>query len=78
MVGKLCNWAPVHFFNDGFQQDFHAVNGDLWSLFLHVSSLACYLTKLLGNDAVKSGITRHEPESLEHFELVIKRLAWRR
>ncbi|MDX1329999.1 MAG: plasmid partitioning protein RepB C-terminal domain-containing protein [Burkholderiaceae bacterium] len=30
-----------------------------------------YLTKLLGNDAVKSYITRHEPEILEHFELVV-------
>jgi hypothetical protein len=30
-----------------------------------------YLTKQLGNDAVKSYITRHEPEILEHFELVV-------
>ena len=30
-----------------------------------------YLTKLLGNDAVRSYITRHEPEILEHFELVV-------
>jgi hypothetical protein len=30
-----------------------------------------YLTKLLGNDAVKSYITRHQPEILEHFELVV-------
>jgi len=30
-----------------------------------------YLTKLLGNDAIKSYITRHEPEILEHFELVV-------
>lgn len=30
-----------------------------------------YLTKLVGNDAVKSYITRHEPEILEHFELVV-------
>ncbi len=30
-----------------------------------------YLTKLLGNDAVKSYITRHEPEILEYFELVV-------
>jgi hypothetical protein len=30
-----------------------------------------YLTKLLGNDAVKSYITRHEPEILEHFGLVV-------
>lgn len=30
-----------------------------------------YLTKLLGNDAVKSYISRHEPEILEHFELVV-------
>jgi hypothetical protein len=30
-----------------------------------------YLTKLLGNDAVKRYITRHEPEILEHFELVV-------
>jgi len=30
-----------------------------------------YLTKLLGNDVVKSYITRHEPEILEHFELVV-------
>ncbi len=30
-----------------------------------------YLTKLLGNDAVKSYITRHESEILEHFELVV-------
>jgi len=30
-----------------------------------------YLTKLLGNNAVKSYITRHEPEILEHFELVV-------
>ena len=30
-----------------------------------------YLTKLLGNDAVKSYITQHEPEILEHFELVV-------
>ncbi len=30
-----------------------------------------YLTKLLGNDAVKSYIARHEPEILEHFELVV-------
>ena len=30
-----------------------------------------YLTKLLGNAAVKSYITRHEPEILEHFELVV-------
>jgi hypothetical protein len=30
-----------------------------------------YLTKLLGNDAVKSYITRHEPEILDHFELVV-------
>jgi len=30
-----------------------------------------YLTKLLGNEAVKSYITRHEPEILEHFELVV-------
>jgi hypothetical protein len=30
-----------------------------------------YLTKLLGDDAVKSYITRHEPEILEHFELVV-------
>jgi hypothetical protein len=30
-----------------------------------------YLTKLLGNDAVKSYITRHEPEILEQFELVV-------
>jgi len=29
------------------------------------------LTKLLGNEAVKSYITRHEPEILEHFELVV-------
>jgi ParB-like chromosome segregation protein Spo0J len=30
-----------------------------------------YLTKLLGNEAVKSYITRHEPEILEQFELVV-------
>jgi ParB-like chromosome segregation protein Spo0J len=30
-----------------------------------------YLTKLLGNQAVKSFIGRHEPEILEHFELVV-------
>lgn len=30
-----------------------------------------YLSKLLGNDAVKSYITRHEPGILEHFELVM-------
>ena len=30
-----------------------------------------YLTKLLGNDAVKSYITRHEPEILEQFELMV-------
>ncbi|MCF8176943.1 MAG: hypothetical protein K9J74_00395 [Sulfuritalea sp.] len=30
-----------------------------------------YLTKLLCNEAVKSYITRHEPEILEHFELVL-------
>ncbi|TLS19610.1 MAG: hypothetical protein FDZ72_02945 [Betaproteobacteria bacterium] len=30
-----------------------------------------YLTKLLGNDAVKSYFTRHESEILEHFELVV-------
>ncbi len=30
-----------------------------------------YLTKLLGNDAVKRYIIRHEPEILEHFELVV-------
>ena len=30
-----------------------------------------YLTKLLGNDAVKGYITRHEPETLEHFELLM-------
>ena len=29
------------------------------------------MTKLLGNDAVKSYITRHEPEILEYFELVV-------
>ncbi|MBM4128414.1 MAG: hypothetical protein FJ247_14000 [Nitrospira sp.] len=29
------------------------------------------MTKLLGNEAVKSYITRHEPEILEHFELVV-------
>lgn len=29
------------------------------------------MTKLLGNDAVKSYITRHDPEILEHFELVV-------
>ena len=33
--------------------------------------MSSYLTKLLGNDAVKSDITRHEPEILEHFELVV-------
>ncbi len=32
----------------------------------------CYLTKLLGNDAVKSHITRYEPELIEHFGLVVK------
>lgn len=30
-----------------------------------------YLTKLLGNDAVKSYITGHELEILEHFELEV-------
>jgi hypothetical protein len=30
-----------------------------------------YLTKLLDNDAVKRYITRHEPEILENFELVV-------
>ena len=30
-----------------------------------------YLAKLLGNDVVKSYITRHELEILEHFELVV-------
>ena len=30
-----------------------------------------YLTKRLGNDAVKSGISRHESETLEHFERVV-------
>lgn len=30
-----------------------------------------YLIKLLGNEAVKSYITRHEPEILEQFELVV-------
>lgn len=30
-----------------------------------------YLTKLLGNDALKRYITRHEPEILEHFQLVV-------
>ena len=30
-----------------------------------------YLTKLVGNDAVKSFIFRHEPEILEQFELVV-------
>jgi hypothetical protein len=30
-----------------------------------------YLTKLVGNDAVKSFISRHEPEILEQFELVV-------
>ncbi len=34
-----------------------------------------YLTKLLGNDAVKSYITRHEPEILEHFELVVNTIS---
>ena len=29
------------------------------------------LNTLLGNDAVKSYITRHESEILEHFELVV-------
>lgn len=29
------------------------------------------MTKLLGNDAVKSYITRHELEILNHFELVV-------
>ena len=30
-----------------------------------------YLTKLVGNEAVKSFISRHEPEILEQFELVV-------
>jgi hypothetical protein len=30
-----------------------------------------YLTKLLENDAVKVYIDKHEPEILEHFELVV-------
>jgi len=30
-----------------------------------------YLTKLVSNAAVKSYITRHTPEILEHFELVV-------
>ena len=30
-----------------------------------------YLTKLLANEAVKSYIGRHEPEILEHLELVV-------
>jgi hypothetical protein len=30
-----------------------------------------YLAKLLGNDVVKSYITRHELEILQHFELVV-------
>lgn len=34
-----------------------------------------YLTNLLGNDAVKSNITRHEPEILEHFELVVNTMS---
>lgn len=29
------------------------------------------MTKLVGNDAVKSFISRHEPEILEQFELVV-------
>jgi hypothetical protein len=29
------------------------------------------MQQVLGNDAVKSYITRHEPEILEHFELVV-------
>lgn len=37
-----------------------------------------YLTKLLGNDAVKSYITQHEPGILEHSELVVNTVAWRR
>ena len=32
----------------------------------------CYLTKLLGNDAVTNHITRYEPELIEHFGLVVK------
>jgi hypothetical protein len=30
-----------------------------------------YLTKLLGNDNVKTYIIRHEPQILEYFELVV-------
>jgi hypothetical protein len=30
-----------------------------------------YLAKLLGNDAVKNYITRHEPENFEYVELVV-------
>jgi len=30
-----------------------------------------YLTKLLSNDAVKSYISRHEPEILNHLEIVV-------
>ncbi len=30
-----------------------------------------YLTKRIGNDTVKSHITWHEPEILDHFELVV-------
>lgn len=41
------------------------------SSLLHLVVAKGYLTKLLGNDAVKSYITRHEPEILEHFELVV-------
>ena len=34
-----------------------------------------YLTKLIGNDAVKSYIGRHAPEILEQFELVVNTLS---
>lgn len=30
-----------------------------------------YVTKLLGNEAVKSYIARHQPEILSHLELVV-------
>lgn len=40
------------------------------SVLLNMVVAKGYLIELLGNDTVKSYITRHEPEILEHFELL--------
>jgi ParB-like chromosome segregation protein Spo0J len=53
------------------QDQYKVAESNYGSDLLNLMVAKGYLTKLLENDAVKAYIGKHEPEILEHFELVV-------